>query len=117
MRRKSSARKLAEKAKAIEGLTIEIQALAGEEDRIFGSVTTANIAEKLNEMGHAIDRKSILLEEPIKALGIFAVPVRLASGIEASVESLGQRGGKERGRIASREPAENVMLVVLCAQR
>jgi large subunit ribosomal protein L9 len=73
-------------AKALEGVTVEIKARAGEEDKIFGSVTTAQIAEKLAELGHVVDRKAIVLEEPIKALGIFAVPVRLASGIEATVK-------------------------------
>ena len=49
-------------------------------------MTTAAIVDKLNEMGHELDRKNILLDEPIKALGIFTVPVRLASGIEAHVK-------------------------------
>ena len=73
-------------AKQIEGLTIEIKARAGEEERIFGSVTTANIAEKLKEAGFEIERKKILLTEPIKSLGIFSVPVRLANGIEANLK-------------------------------
>jgi len=78
--------KLAEIAKNIEGLTVEVKVRAGEEDKIFGSVTTTHIAEKLVELGHPVDRKNIVLEEPIKALGIFAVPVQLASGIEASLK-------------------------------
>ena len=73
-------------AKAIEDVTIEIQVRAGEEEKIFGSVTSAQIAEKLAEMGHGVDRKAIILDEPIKALGIFAVPVRLTSGIEATLK-------------------------------
>jgi large subunit ribosomal protein L9 len=77
---------MAEVAKKMEALTIEIKARAGEEEKIFGSVTTANIAEKLVEAGYEIDKKQIVLEEPIKSLGIFIVPVRLASGIEASVK-------------------------------
>jgi large subunit ribosomal protein L9 len=77
---------LAEFAKKLEGLTVEIKARAGEEEKIFGSVTTANISEKLAELGHQIDRKSIALEEPIKSLGIFGVPIRLASGIEATIK-------------------------------
>lgn len=73
-------------AKVIEGLTIEIKARAGEEEKIFGSVTSAQIAEKLAEMGHEIDRKTIVLDEPIKSLGIFSVPVKLGHGVEASVK-------------------------------
>ncbi len=73
-------------AKKLEGVTVEIKARAGEEEKIFGSVTTANIAEKLGELGFTVDRKTIVLEEPIKSLGIFVVPVKLASGIEATVK-------------------------------
>ncbi len=73
-------------AAKIEGLTVDIKMRAGEEDKLFGSVTSAMIAEKLAEMGHQIDRKMIHLEEPIKTLGIFTVPVRLMGGIEAQVK-------------------------------
>lgn len=73
-------------AAKIEGLTVDIKMRAGEEDKLFGSVTTAMIAEKLAEMGHQIDRKMLHLEEPIKTLGIFTVPVRLMGGIEAQVK-------------------------------
>ena len=76
----------AAQAKKLEGVTVAIKARAGEEEKLFGSVTTGMIAEKLAEMGHEFDRKAIELEEPIKTLGIFTVPVRLASGIEATVK-------------------------------
>lgn len=77
---------LTKAAKAIEAVSIEFKVRAGAEDKIFGSVTAADIAEKLTELGHAVDRKMIHLDEPIKALGIFSVPVRVASGIEANVK-------------------------------
>jgi large subunit ribosomal protein L9 len=86
MREEKRRAELAEVAKKIEALTLEFKVRAGAEDKIFGSVTSANIAEKLAEMGHTIDRKTMVLEEPIKALGIYAVPVRLAGGIEANVK-------------------------------
>jgi len=73
-------------AKEIEGVTVEIKVRAGEADKIFGSVTSSHIAEKLAEAGHPIDRKNIALAEPIKALGIFAVPVKLPGGIQAEVK-------------------------------
>lgn len=73
-------------ADVLNATTVEIKARAGEEEKIFGSVTTANIQEALKEAGHEIDRKNILLDEPIKALGIHSVPVRLVSGIEANVK-------------------------------
>lgn len=77
---------LAQLADQLEQLTLEFKARAGEDDRIFGSVTSANIADKLAEMGHTVDRKAIMLDEPIRSTGIFAVPVRLAGGIEANVK-------------------------------
>ena len=75
-----------ELAKKLEGITIEIKARAGEEDKLFGSVTNAQIAEKLAEKEFAIDKRQVLLEEPIRSLGIFSVPVHLTSGIEPSVK-------------------------------
>jgi len=73
-------------AKQLEGVTVEIKARAGEEDKIFGSVTTAHIAEGLKALGHEVDRKAITLEEPIKTLGIHLASVRLAKGISGNVK-------------------------------
>ena len=73
-------------AKELEKLTVEIQVRAGEGDKIFGSVTAGHIAEKLAEMGHEVNRKSIVLEEPIKALGIFKVTIKFPGSIEAQVK-------------------------------
>lgn len=75
-----------ELAKKLEAVTVEIKARAGEEDKIFGSVTSAQISEKLAELGHEVDKRIIHLEEPIRSLGIFQVPVKLAGGVEASVK-------------------------------
>lgn len=77
---------LTQEAKNLEGLTIEIKARAGENEKIFGSVTTALIAQKLHELGHQFDRKQIQLEEPIKSLGIYSVPVRLMKDITADIK-------------------------------
>jgi large subunit ribosomal protein L9 len=57
----------------------------GEEDRVFGSVTSQTIADLLKEKGYDIDKRKILLEEPIKALGIYTVIVKLHSDVEAKV--------------------------------
>jgi large subunit ribosomal protein L9 len=73
-------------AKQLDGVTVELQMRAGEEDKLFGSVTSAMIAEKLAEMGHSIDRKMLHLTEPIKTLGIFTVPVKLGSGVTAEIK-------------------------------
>lgn len=88
IRRKEERRKaeFGRLAKDLEKVTIEIQMRAGEEEKLFGSVTTAMIAEKLEEKGHVVDRKKIFLAEPIKSLGIFMVPVKLGCGVEATVK-------------------------------
>ena len=70
-----------ERAAAFEGVSVTFTARAGEEGKLFGSITTADIAEKLAEQGIEVDRKQIQLDEPIKALGVFSVPVRLHSEV------------------------------------
>ncbi|MGI6460847.1 MAG: 50S ribosomal protein L9 [Candidatus Hydrogenedentales bacterium] len=77
---------LTQAAKELEGLTLEIKARAGENEKIFGSVTTGMLAEKLRELGHEFDRRQIELEEPIKSLGIYSVPLRLMQGITANLK-------------------------------
>lgn len=77
---------LQEVAKKLQNVTVEIKARAGEEDKLFGSVTTTQIAEKLHEAGHEVDRRNIKLEEPIRKLGIYIVPVALGHGVEANVK-------------------------------
>ncbi|MBW1749861.1 MAG: 50S ribosomal protein L9 [Deltaproteobacteria bacterium] len=61
----------------IEGKVVAISRRVGEEDRLFGSVNTADIAEKLAEMGVSVDRRSILLSEPIKSICVCQVPVKV----------------------------------------
>src|ERR1051326_2511939 len=66
-----------ERAAAIEGVSLTFHARAGQEGKLFGSITSADIAAQLAEQGIQIDRRTIELEEPIKALGVTSVPVRL----------------------------------------
>jgi large subunit ribosomal protein L9 len=63
-------------AAQLEGRSVSFKVKAGEEGRLFGSVTTVDIAEQLAAEGVTIDRRDIILEEPIKELGVFRVPVR-----------------------------------------
>jgi len=65
-------------------VTIEVQ--VGDEDRLFGSVTSQDIHKVLLEKGIEIDRHSIVLEEPIKALGIYDVNVKVAKGLLQEVK-------------------------------
>jgi len=61
-------------------------ALVGEENRMFGAITAANIADLLAEQGIPIDRRTIELEEPIKALGVYNVSIRLHTDVSARVK-------------------------------
>ena len=58
----------------------------GEEDKVFGSVTTQNIADLIKDQGIEIDRKKITLSEPIKALGIYTIPIKLHSEVDAKIK-------------------------------
>lgn len=82
-RDKKAAEELSEKLKNVS-CTITVQ--VGEEDKLFGSVTSLNIAESLDAQGFNIDKRKILLEEPIKSLGIYSVPVKLHSEVEGTVK-------------------------------
>jgi large subunit ribosomal protein L9 len=65
---------------------ITIEAQVGEEDKMFGSVTTLDIHKALEEKGITVERNAILLEDPIKALGIYHVPVRVTSELNGDVK-------------------------------
>ena len=70
-------------AAKIEGISCTISMEAGEEDKLFGSVTSEMIADNLREEGVDVDRKTIVLEEPLKALGVYTVEVRLHPEVKA----------------------------------
>jgi large subunit ribosomal protein L9 len=69
----------------LEGVSVTIAQRVGEEERLYGSVTRAMIAEALAAQGHDLDRKQLELEEPIKKLGTYEVPVRLAPTVKATI--------------------------------
>ena len=64
-------------AKMMAGTVLTIAQKAGEQEQLFGSVTAKDIAEALVQQGYHVDRRKIHLEDPIKQLGDFKVPVRL----------------------------------------
>jgi large subunit ribosomal protein L9 len=72
-------------AKMVSAVTITISQKAGENDQLFGSVTSKDIAEALEQQGYTIERRKIVLDEPIKTLGEFKVPVRLHREVTAEV--------------------------------
>jgi len=79
----TSARAFAAK---LDGVSLTFNARAGQEGKLFGSITNGDIADKLAEMGLEVDRRQIELEEPIKALGVFTVPIRLHSQVHPEIK-------------------------------
>ena len=72
-------------AKIMTGATVRIAQKAGENDQLFGSVTSKDIAEALTAQNYNIDRRKILLEDPIRQLGEYKVQVRLHRDVTAEI--------------------------------
>ncbi len=81
-KRKRTLSLLAEK---LDGFSIDIQVQVGEEDKVFGAVTTHMITDALRNKGFNIDRKTIQLEEPIKQLGVYNVEVKLHAEVRPQI--------------------------------
>jgi len=77
------ARKYAEK---LSELSLTFQVKVGEEDKLYGSVTTGDIADEASRQGFDLDRRKILLDEPIKKLGVYTVSVRLYPEVDAEIK-------------------------------
>lgn len=84
----AEARQLAQR---IQNLVVTIQAKAGESERLFGSITAQDIAEALARQGYQIDKKNIVLDEPIKKLGSYAVGLKLHPEVQTDVKVVVER--------------------------
>jgi large subunit ribosomal protein L9 len=73
-------------AKLLEGVSIVVTRKAGEHGTLFGSVTTLDVAEGLAAQGYKIDRRKIQLDQPLKVLGEYDVPIRVHREVTASVK-------------------------------
>lgn len=73
-------------AGSLESLSCTIARKTGEEEKLYGSVTSRDIEMALKEEGVSLDRKRILLEEPIKKLGVYSVPVKLHADVTGTVK-------------------------------
>ncbi len=71
--------------KMLAAVSITIHQKAGENDQLFGSVTSKDIVEALEKQGYTVERRKIALEEPIKTLGEFKVPVKLHREVTAEI--------------------------------
>lgn len=77
-----TARDFAEK---LDGLVVEIRARAGDEDKLYGSVTNIDIERLLGQKGFTVDRRRIDLADPIKRLGTFRIPIGIAQDVKATI--------------------------------
>jgi large subunit ribosomal protein L9 len=80
---REASRSMAEK---LSSVTLTIKAKAGEEDKLFGSVTSMDIADALKAEGYDIDKKKISIEEPIKRLGEHSVEIKVNADVSAHVK-------------------------------
>jgi large subunit ribosomal protein L9 len=84
--RQNRARNAAEKeAAALNKLTLTIPVQAGEDGKLFGSVTAADIAEELARQGHTVDKRHVVLEETLRELGVYQIRIKLFQEVEARV--------------------------------
>ena len=75
-----------ELAKKIEEVSLSFSARVGEEGKLFGSITAADIATQLEAQGIHVEKRMIDLHEPIKALGVYRIPVRLHADVKPEVK-------------------------------
>lgn len=80
---KQAAKALADK---LEAMTLTVKTKAGEGGRVFGSVTSKHIADELKKLKFDIDKRKILLEDPIKSLGMIQVPIKLHPDVKATLK-------------------------------
>ncbi len=74
-----------EMAKRLEGVTCKIAVKVSEEDRLYGSVSTRNIADALANQDINVEKKMILLTEPIKNIGTYKIPIRVYKDVEPEI--------------------------------
>mgnify|MGYP000609044831 FL=1 len=81
-KRKKSAEELAAQ---LNGKEVTLQAKVGEDNKLFGSITNIQVAKQLESMGFAVDRRAIVLDDHIKALGNYKLQVKLHDGVNAQI--------------------------------
>ncbi len=91
--KRQAAKKTQQELKAAEEMAVELEKVSvtipvqvGEEDKIFGSVTTQMIADALKEKSYDIDKRKIEIEETIKTLGIYSVSIKLHPSVSAKIK-------------------------------
>ncbi len=89
------------------GVELTFTRKSGEHDHLFGSVTSSDIAHELESKGFSIDRRKIQLDEPLKALGEFSVPIKLHRDVTVAVKvKIQKEAGEEAAAVAEEAGAE-----------
>ncbi len=87
LRRSAKEKSQAEElSKQFDGVALAFQRRSGENDQLFGSVTSGDIADALEKKGFGVDRRKVQLHEPLKTLGEFAVPIKLHKDVTTHVK-------------------------------
>lgn len=73
-------------ADRLNGMTLQFERLVGEDEKMFGSVGARDIAEQLKRANVEIDHRWVALDQPVKAVGKYEVPIKLAAGVQASLK-------------------------------
>ncbi len=88
-------------AKQFDGVNLSFTRRSGENDQLFGSVTSADIAHELEHRGFNVDRRKLQLDEPLKALGEFTVPIKLHREVTTTIKVT---IAKEKEEVEAEEP-------------
>lgn len=90
-------------AGTLEGVTLEFTAKSGAEGKLFGSITSLHISNKLAEHGHQVNRRKIQLAEPIKSLGEHDVVIQLKDGVGATIKVIVEAEEPEPGEVTEEQ--------------
>jgi large subunit ribosomal protein L9 len=81
--RRASAQEIAQ---TLEQVSLTFSARVGEEGKLFGSVTASDIVQQLEALGHHVEKRQVDLPEPLKALGIYRIPIRLHADVKPEIK-------------------------------
>ncbi len=84
--RQEEIKALKEEAKKLNGTQITLKIKCGENGKVFGSVTAKEIADELTALGYSVDKKRVILKDPIKLLGVYAVDVKFLPEVIAKIK-------------------------------
>lgn len=91
-------------AKQFDGVNLQFTRRAGENDQLFGSVTSADVVRELEHRGFNVDRRKVQLDEPLKALGEFTVGIKLHREVTTNIKVTIAKEAAEAGQPAQAQP-------------